>query len=672
MDKLETLKHYFGHDGFRTGQETLVDALLSGRDVVGIMPTGAGKSMCYQIPALMLPGVTLVISPLISLMKDQVAALKSAGVPAAFLNSSLTPRQLDLATERAMQGQYKIIYVAPERLETYSFMEFARMTSISLIAVDEAHCVSQWGQDFRPNYLRIANFVNSLPVRPVVGAFTATATERVRDDIVRMLDLRDPVSTTTGFDRPNLYFEVVQPKSKYAALRAILHEKAGLSGIVYCATRKNVEEVTDKLTLDGFSVGRYHAGLSDDERRISQEDFQYDRVQIMVATNAFGMGIDKSNVSFVIHYNMPKSMEAYYQEAGRAGRDGEDADCVLLYSGQDIFTAKWMINHSEPNAEMTAQAQEMVRKQDLHRLDQMIDYSTSKLCLRASILRYFGQDSVLSCGNCSVCTGGKYSFVNELERPSRSRRSRADSYAYPDKPELLPMKPKKPEQPDQPIEPTDPDDLFEVLRACRMRLAKGLRVPPYIVCDDKTLHDMVKRVPRTLDQLLSVHGMGVNKVGKYGSAFLEAINGFVVTHPGSRPVAASTKKTVKKTASPASDEPSEQLRRGYLAGISVQQLAVMNAVSEAEIVSALKRMHLLSDGPADIPSEPVPSPSPAAAKKPKPVEKRPNEGKPWTHEEEAQLQIHYLSGKSIKQLSELHQRSVDAIRSRLRKLNLIV
>ena len=672
MDKLETLKHYFGHDGFRAGQEALVDALLSGRDVVGIMPTGAGKSMCYQVPALMLPGVTLVISPLISLMKDQVAALKSAGVPAAFLNSSLTPRQLDLATERAMQGQYKIIYVAPERLETYSFMEFARTTAISLIAVDEAHCVSQWGQDFRPNYLRIANFVSSLPVRPVVGAFTATATERVRDDIIRMLDLRNPYATTTGFDRPNLYFEVVQPKSKYAALRAILREKTGQSGIVYCATRKNVEEVTDKLTLDGFSVGRYHAGLSDEERRQSQEDFQYDRVQLMVATNAFGMGIDKSNVSFVIHYNMPKSMEAYYQEAGRAGRDGENADCILLYSGQDIFTAKWMINHSEPNAEMTAEAQETVRKQDLHRLDQMIDYSTSKLCLRASILRYFGQDSTLSCGNCSACTGGKYSFVNELERPSRSRRSHLDSYAYPDKPELLPMKPKKPEQPDQPIEPTDPDDLFEVLRACRMRLAKGLRVPPYIVCDDKTLHDMAKRVPRNPDQLLNVHGMGVNKVGKYGSAFLEAISGFVATHPGSSRNVPSAKKAVKKKAAPPSSDFSEQLRRGYLAGISVSQLAAMNAVTEEKIIATLKRMHLLSDVSADTSGEPQALPSPAPVMKAKAEEKAANDGKPWTHEEEAQLQINYLSGKSIKQLSELHQRSVNGIRARLRKLSLIV
>lgn len=353
MDKHEVLKRYFGHDSFRPGQEPLIDALLSGRDALGIMPTGAGKSMCYQIPALMLPGITIVISPLISLMKDQVASLKEAGVPAAYLNSSLTTGQMSLAMQRAEQGMYKIIYVAPERLEAVSFLRFSRNARISLVAVDEAHCVSQWGQDFRPNYLRIAEYLDALPVRPPVGAFTATATARVREDVVRLLQLRNPVLSTTGFDRANLYFEVCQPKSKYEALRSILYRKRGQCGIVYCATRKNVEEVTDKLLMDGFSAGRYHAGLSDEERQRCQEDFQYDRVAVMVATNAFGMGIDKSNVNYVIHYNMPRSMEAYYQEAGRAGRDGSEAECILLYSGQDIMTAKWMLEHSDPNPDLS-------------------------------------------------------------------------------------------------------------------------------------------------------------------------------------------------------------------------------------------------------------------------------------------------------------------------------
>ena len=678
MDKLETLKHYFGHDSFRPGQEQLVDALLSGRDVLGIMPTGAGKSMCYQIPALMLPGVTLVISPLISLMKDQVAALKSAGVPAAFLNSSLTPRQLDLATERAAQGMYRIIYVAPERLETLSFMDFARRTRISMVAVDEAHCVSQWGQDFRPNYLRIASFVDSLPVRPVVGAFTATATERVRDDIIRLLRLNDPVMTATGFDRPNLFFEVIQPKSKYPALRAILKERGGNSGIVYCATRKNVEEVAEKLADEGFSVGRYHAGLSDEERRQSQEDFQYDRVQVMVATNAFGMGIDKSNVNFVIHYNMPRSMEAYYQEAGRAGRDGEDAVCVMLYSGQDIFTARWMIDHGAPNSELTALEQERVKQQDMARLNQMIGFATSRICLRGAILRYFGQTAPESCTGCSNCMGSRYDFAAGLDRERRGRR-RADSYDYPDRPELLPMKPKRSASVQDDADPADPDDLFEVLRACRMKQAKALHVPPYIVCDDKTLHDMARRRPRTRDELLDVHGMGVNKVGKYGDAFLEAVRGFIAGHPDSVRTKPSAKRPAGKTASrkkeKAAEDRQELLRRGYLAGITIRQLAVMANEPEERVTQALRRMHLIGSEQTPIPEEEAQPPAqqlPAPAEKSVPKEKPANEERPWTPEEEERLRTTYLSGKSIRQLSEIHERSAGGIRARLKKMNLIV
>ena len=338
--------------------------------------------MCYQVPALMMPGVAIVISPLISLMADQVAALKSAGVPAAYLNSSLTPRQMELAMQRARQGAYKIIYVAPERLETPSFQAMAQSMPISLLAVDEAHCVSQWGQDFRPVYLRIADFVDSLPTRPVMGAFTATATERVRQDIIRLLRLQNPETVTTGFDRPNLYFEVIRPKNRDAALMDILRRKRGESGIVYCATRKAVEQVCDNLIRAGIDATRYHAGLSDEERKENQEKFQYDTCPVMVATNAFGMGIDKSNVRFVIHYQMPRSMEAYYQEAGRAGRDGEAAECILLYNGSDIFTAKWMIEHTEPNENMTAAEQSAVRYQDMNRLNRMVDYCTKPGCLR--------------------------------------------------------------------------------------------------------------------------------------------------------------------------------------------------------------------------------------------------------------------------------------------------
>jgi len=370
------------------------------------MPTGAGKSICYQVPALLLPGVTLVISPLISLMQDQVEALTQAGVRAAYLNSTLTPAQYARALQNAESGAYKIIYAAPERLSTEGFRAVCARLKISLVAVDEAHCVSQWGQDFRPDYLRIAEFVASLSERPVVGAFTATATKAVRADMAALLELREPVRVTTGFDRPNLYFGVQAPHSKQLALLALLEERREKCGIVYCATRKAVEEVEALLRDKGFAATRYHAGLSEDERRRNQEDFVFDRRSVMVATNAFGMGIDKSNVAFVIHYNMPKNLESYYQEAGRAGRDGSPADCILLYSPQDVRTNRFLIENSEPNAELDAEMQETVQKREYDRLRQMTFYCTTADCLRAFILRYFGEQAGEYCGNCSSCAAG--------------------------------------------------------------------------------------------------------------------------------------------------------------------------------------------------------------------------------------------------------------------------
>ena len=343
--KYRALKQYFGYDSFREGQEPVVDAILSGRDVLAVMPTGAGKSICYQVPALVLDGVALVISPLISLMKDQVQSLIQSGIPAAYLNSSLSERQFDLALSNAARGKYRIIYVAPERLQTPRFLAAARAMRISLVAVDEAHCISQWGQDFRPSYLEIPDFLSALPRRPAVSAFTATATERVREDILSLLRLDDPVVQITGFDRKNLYFSVTEPSDKNAALLRLLDDYRGLPGIVYCATRKKVETVYQLLVESGRPATRYHAGLPDSERQANQDDFIYDRRDIMVATNAFGMGIDKSNVRFVIHYNMPKDIESYYQEAGRAGRDGERADCHLLFGRQDIVTQQFFIDH---------------------------------------------------------------------------------------------------------------------------------------------------------------------------------------------------------------------------------------------------------------------------------------------------------------------------------------
>ena len=402
MTKYEVLKKYFGYDSFREGQEMLVDALLNGQDVLGIMPTGAGKSLCYQIPALLLPGITLVVSPLISLMKDQVSTLNQAGIHAAFLNSSLSAAQYRKALGFAMEGRYKIIYVAPERLLTPEFLCAVQSMEISMISVDEAHCISQWGQDFRPSYLKITEFVEQLPARPVIGAFTATATKEVRDDIEALLSLRDPVRLVTGFDRKNLKFTVQQPKDKFAAVESFLAEHEADCGIIYCLTRKNVEEVCEKLEQKGYSVTRYHAGLSDLERKENQEDFIYDRKQIMVATNAFGMGIDKSNVRYVIHYNMPKNMESYYQEAGRAGRDGLPAECILLYAGQDVITNQFFIENMAQESE-DPETTALIRQREEERLKKMTFYCFTHECLRDYILRYFGEYGSNYCGNCSNC-----------------------------------------------------------------------------------------------------------------------------------------------------------------------------------------------------------------------------------------------------------------------------
>ena len=403
MDKFDVLSRYFGYTAFRKGQEEVVDCLLSGGDSLAIMPTGAGKSVCYQVPAIMLSGITIVISPLISLMKDQVNALVQQGIKAAYINRSLTDSQYDRVLKNAAFGAYKIIYVAPERLDSSDFTNLCRKIKISMVAVDEAHCVSQWGQDFRPSYLKIAAFIASLAQRPTVGAFTATATEQVKADIKKLLELRKPLEVTTGFDRPNLYFDVIEAENKNSYLKSFLTEHRGQSGIIYCATRKGVEAVCEHLVKDGFSAVRYHAGLTDEERRGNQELFVYDQAQVMVATNAFGMGIDKSNVSFVIHYNMPQSLESYYQEAGRAGRDGSPAACILLFSNADIHTAKYLILHAEENDELTPEERAAVQQADLKRLNRMVDYCKTTACLRKNILSYFGEEAPSACGNCGNC-----------------------------------------------------------------------------------------------------------------------------------------------------------------------------------------------------------------------------------------------------------------------------
>ena len=403
MDKYKVLKDVFGYDTFREGQEGLIDSTLAGRDVLGIMPTGAGKSICFQVPALLFQGITIVVSPLISLMKDQVAALNAAGVHAAFINSSLTEGQYRKAMEFAARGRYKIIYAAPERLMTDSFLALVNQVEISMVAVDEAHCISQWGQDFRPSYLKIAEFIQVLPKRPVIAAYTATATRAVKEDILCILGLQNPFVAVTGYDRKNLCFAVEKPKDKIQALLDYLDKNREKSGIIYCNTRKNVEEIHRRLIQEGYPAVRYHAGLSDEEKKQNQEDFIYDRMPVMVATNAFGMGIDKSNVRFVLHFNMPKDIESYYQEAGRAGRDGEPGECVLYYAGQDVKTNEFLINQQMENEEFDREDMELIRERNFERLRKMTFYCFTNECLREYILRYFGEYGGNYCGNCKNC-----------------------------------------------------------------------------------------------------------------------------------------------------------------------------------------------------------------------------------------------------------------------------
>ena len=391
---LEALTRYFGYDSFRPGQQGIVEALLAGRDVLGVMPTGAGKSVCYQIPAALSPGMTLVISPLISLMRDQVDALNDLGLPAAFINTTQTPDEQAMVFAQAAAGQIKLLYVAPERLETGRFRDFAARTPISLIAVDEAHCVSQWGQDFRSSYLGIGDFIAGLPQRPPVGAFTATATERVRRDIVGLLGLRNPAVTVTGFDRPNLYFDVVKLETKYKAawVARYVADHPDESGIVYCATRKTTEALADTLNQMGHPAVAYHGGMSPDAREVAQRDFITDKVPVVVATYAFGMGIDKSNVRYVIHHNLPESIEAYYQEAGRAGRDGEPSRCTLLWNESDIVTRRRLLDNDYENERLTPEEQEIVRQSKRRLLDGMVGYCRTTDCLHRYMTRYFGQE----------------------------------------------------------------------------------------------------------------------------------------------------------------------------------------------------------------------------------------------------------------------------------------
>ena len=399
---LGTLKRYWGYDSFRPVQEEIIRSVCQGRDTLALMPTGGGKSLTYQVPTMLREGLCIVVTPLIALMKDQVDRLRRLGINAAAIHSGLSMRQIDIVLDNCVYGDVKFLYVAPERLVTEAFRLRVERMRVSLLAVDEAHCISQWGQDFRPSYLKIADFIAQLPTRPVVAAFTATATKQVRADIISQLGLRNPLLNITGFDRPNLYFAVQHPTSKLAAVWQLVRERSEKSGIVYCNTRASVERVCEFLNDKGIAATRYHAGLSEEERHANQDDFRFDRKTVMVATNAFGMGIDKSNVSFVIHYNMPKSLESYYQEAGRAGRDGSCGECILLYAPGDVQTARFLIQNGG-NEDLSPDVQEHVREGELQRLRQMTGYCKTTDCLRGYILSYFGQSHPETCGCCGNC-----------------------------------------------------------------------------------------------------------------------------------------------------------------------------------------------------------------------------------------------------------------------------
>ncbi|GIP31041.1 DNA helicase RecQ [Paenibacillus sp. J2TS4] len=582
----QLLRTVYGYPTFRQGQEDIISDILHRQDTVGIMPTGGGKSICYQIPALVLPGTTIVISPLISLMKDQVDALHSLGVAATYINSSLSQTETEERLRLAGNGEYKLLYVAPERLDSPRFQSLPYRVQVPLIAIDEAHCLSQWGHDFRPSYLSIVPFLRQIPDRPVVAAFTATATEEVTHDIVRLLGMSRPSLHITGFNRENLSLSVLRGVNKTEYVLNHIHHHPEQAGIVYASTRKEVDELCGLLERKGVAAGKYHAGMSDEERKASQEAFLYDEIKVMVATNAFGMGIDKSNVRYVIHYNMPKNMEAYYQEAGRAGRDGEPGECVLLFSPQDIQTQKFLIEQSVSDTER--------KSNDYKKLQTMIDYCYTQQCLRSYILAYFGEETAsTSCDNCSSCKDeGEWTditleaskifsciwrmkerfgvtLVAQVLKGSRNKRvtqfglDRLPTYGImnqmtekaisdlihkliaerylamsegqypvvrllPKAAEVLKGKEKvmhKVRPAPRAVQEAGP--LFERLRGLRKQLADQEGVPPYIIFSDSTLHDMARRLPRNEEEMLQVKGVGDAKFLKYGKPFLHAIGELV-------------------------------------------------------------------------------------------------------------------------------------------------
>lgn len=583
---LSVLQRYFGYTQFRDGQQKVIESLLQGTDTLAIMPTGAGKSLAYQIPALLFEGTTLVISPLISLMKDQVDALQEYGIPATFINSSLSLKEVRSRIDKAERGEYKLLYVAPERLESEGFRNLLESLQVSFVAIDEAHCVSQWGHDFRPSYLHLGPFLKSFSQQPLIGAFTATATEEVQADIIQQLGLTQPNVFATGLDRPNLTFSTFRGENKKAFILDFAQLHADQSGIIYAGTRKEVDNLQAFLTKNGIRAGKYHAGMKEVDRQKGQEDFLFDETTVMVSTNAFGMGIDKSNVRYVIHHNMPRNMEAYYQEAGRAGRDGEPGECLLLFASQDVVLQRFLIEQTifQPERKMN----------ELKKLQGMVDYCHSPRCLRKTILEYFGEATIHEeCGNCSSCNDERemvditieaqkifsciyrmrerfgIGLVAEVLKGSRKAKIRelrfdeltthgimhdiplqeikdrisylvAENYLqlsggeYPVvkllpnavlviKGEAAVSQRVSPQLSDEKVEEIS---LFDRLRALRRELALRENLPPYMIFADSTLREMAQLCPIDLHSMIRIGGVGERKLEKYGSIFLEEIRIF--------------------------------------------------------------------------------------------------------------------------------------------------
>lgn len=629
----EYLQHYFGYESFRSGQEAIIERVLAGKNTAGIMPTGGGKSICYQIPALLFPGITLVISPLISLMKDQVDALVHNGIEATYLNSSISASEAYTRMNDIKQGKYKLVYIAPERLDHPAFQQEWQHMNLSLVAIDEAHCISQWGHDFRPSYLKIKALLKELLSKPIVLALTATATPEVTADICQSLGIDNETTISTGFARDNLFFSVVKEENRDKFLMRYVEKNKQESGIIYAATRKDVDMLYQRLQKADIQVGRYHAGMNEGERSFMQDQFIQDDLSVMVATSAFGMGIDKSNVRYVIHYQTPKNMESYYQEAGRAGRDGLDSECILLYSPQDMQVQRFLIEQSHPDPER--------KEEELKKLNKMKDYSFTEGCLQAFILRYFGDVNPEDCGHCENCTDQRHSMdvtteaqmvlscmirmgerfgktlISQVLTGSRNKKIEEFGFGslstygimkhqtakevadfidfltakqyiemtggqYPvlkvtnsGKEVLMSQNQVYRKERKQVAALTIDNVLFEQLRHMRKELAGAENVAPFIIFSDVTLKDMAAKLPRTNEQFLGVKGVGHQKLERYGQAFMESIQAYIAEHPQIAHVP-QPKETSRKNGGIPTHLESYQL---YREGKAIKDIATARSLS---------------------------------------------------------------------------------------------